>query len=87
LIKNYISFAGENNYVLFKQKVMCGIVGVFDLKVSHMDLKASVLKMSKKVRHRGLTGPDLFAACDSYYERLSIVDPQEKTAFTVRTEI
>jgi asparagine synthase (glutamine-hydrolysing) len=78
LIKNYISFAGENNYVLFKQKVMCGIVGVFDLKVSHMDLKASVLKMSKKVRHRGPDWSGIFC-CEKAilaHERLSIVDPQ-----------
>ncbi len=32
---------------------MCGIVGVYDLKVNYLELKADVLKMSKKVRHRG----------------------------------
>ena len=32
---------------------MCGIVGVFDLKVNYTELRANVLKMSKKVRHRG----------------------------------
>ena len=32
---------------------MCGIVGVFDLKVNYLELRSAVLKMSKKVRHRG----------------------------------
>ena len=57
---------------------MCGIVGVFDLKGSHMDLKASVLKMSKKVRHRGPDWSGIFC-CEKAilaHERLSIVDPQ-----------
>lgn len=57
---------------------MCGIVGVFDLKVNHHELRAEVLKMSKKVRHRG---PDWSGIFDSEkailaHERLSIVDPQ-----------
>ncbi len=57
---------------------MCGIVGVFDLKISHMDLRATVLKMSKKVRHRGPDWSGIFY-CDKAilaHERLSIVDPQ-----------
>ncbi len=57
---------------------MCGIVGVFDLKVNHHELRAEVLKMSKRVRHRG---PDWSGIFDSEkailaHERLSIVDPQ-----------
>ncbi|MFZ0282687.1 MAG: asparagine synthase B [Bacteroidales bacterium] len=57
---------------------MCGIIGVFDLKVNHMDLKAKVLQMSKKVRHRGPDWSGIFY-CDKAilaHERLSIVDPQ-----------
>jgi asparagine synthase (glutamine-hydrolysing) len=57
---------------------MCGIVGVFDLKVNHMDLRASVLKMSKKLRHRGPDWSGIFY-CEKAilaHERLSIVDPQ-----------
>jgi len=57
---------------------MCGIVGVFDLKVNYLDLKADVLKMSKKVRHRGPDWSGIFC-CDNAilaHERLSIVDPQ-----------
>lgn len=57
---------------------MCGIVGVFDLKVNHTELRATVLKMSKKVRHRGPDWSGIFY-CDKAilaHERLSIVDPQ-----------
>lgn len=57
---------------------MCGIVGVFDLKVNYLDLKAGVLKMSKKVRHRGPDWSGIFC-CEKAilaHERLSIVDPQ-----------
>ena len=32
---------------------MCGFVGVFDLKVQTQELRPQVLKMSKKIRHRG----------------------------------
>ena len=57
---------------------MCGIVGVFDLKVNHMDLRESVLKMSKRIRHRGPDWSGIFY-CEKAilaHERLSIVDPQ-----------
>jgi asparagine synthase (glutamine-hydrolysing) len=57
---------------------MCGIVCVFDLKVNYTDLKVDVLKMSKKVRHRGPDWSGIFC-CEKAilaHERLSIVDPQ-----------
>jgi len=57
---------------------MCGIVGVFDLKINHLELRSTVLKMSKKVRHRGPDWSGIFY-CDKSilaHERLSIVDPQ-----------
>ena len=57
---------------------MCGIVGVFDLKIDHRELRSTVLKMSKKVRHRGPDWSGIFY-CDRAilaHERLSIVDPQ-----------
>ena len=57
---------------------MCGIIGVFDLKVNHMELRSTVLKMSKKVRHRGPDWSGIFY-CEKAilaHERLSIVDPQ-----------
>lgn len=57
---------------------MCGIVGVFDLKTNFMDLKAQVLRMSKKVRHRGPDWSGIFC-CEKAilaHERLAIVDPK-----------
>src|SRR5580704_5128222 len=56
---------------------MCGIIGVFDLKVSEQQLRPQVLEMAKKIRHRG---PDWSGIhCDSKvifaHERLAIVDP------------
>jgi asparagine synthase (glutamine-hydrolysing) len=57
---------------------MCGIVAVFDLKVNHQELRSTVLKMSKKVRHRGPDWSGIFY-CEKAilaHERLSIVDPQ-----------
>ena len=57
---------------------MCGIVGVFDLKINHMELRSTVLKMSKKVRHRGPDWSGIFY-CEKAilaHERLSIVDPE-----------
>jgi asparagine synthase (glutamine-hydrolysing) len=57
---------------------MCGIVGVFDLKVNPLELKPTVLKMSKKVRHRGPDWSGIFY-CEKAilaHERLSIVDPE-----------
>ena len=57
---------------------MCGFVGVFDLKVKSQDLRPQVLKMSKKIRHRGPDWSGVFS-CDKAilsHERLSIVDPE-----------
>jgi asparagine synthase (glutamine-hydrolysing) len=57
---------------------MCGFVGVFDLKVPAQELRPQVLKMSKKIRHRGPDWSGIFS-CDKAilsHERLSIVDPE-----------
>lgn len=57
---------------------MCGFVGVFDLKVPAQQLRPQVLKMSKKIRHRGPDWSGIFS-CDKAilsHERLSIVDPE-----------
>lgn len=55
---------------------MCGIIGVFDLKVDHIELKSQVLKMSKKVRHRGPDWSGIYCSDKVIlaHERLSIVD-------------
>lgn len=57
---------------------MCGIVGVFDLKSDHIELRAKVLKMSKRIRHRGPDWSGIFYSEKAIlaHERLSIVDPQ-----------
>jgi asparagine synthase (glutamine-hydrolysing) len=57
---------------------MCGFVGAFDLKVEAKDLRPQVLKMSKRIRHRGPDWSGIFS-CDKAilaHERLSIVDPE-----------
>ncbi len=57
---------------------MCGVVAVFDLKSNHLELKAGILKMSRKVRHRGPDWSGIFCSEKAIlaHERLSIVDPQ-----------
>ena len=57
---------------------MCGIVGVFDLKVNYTELRTTVLKMARKLRHRGPDWSGIFY-CEKAilaHERLAIVDPQ-----------
>jgi asparagine synthase (glutamine-hydrolysing) len=57
---------------------MCGFVGVFDLKQKADSLRAQVLAMSKKVRHRGPDWSGVFLSEKAIlaHERLAIVDPQ-----------
>jgi len=55
---------------------MCGIVGVFDLKSESQKLRPQVLKMSKKLRHRGPDWSGIYCGKKAIlaHERLSIVD-------------
>jgi asparagine synthase (glutamine-hydrolysing) len=57
---------------------MCGIACVFDLKAGNGSLKPEILKMSKKLRHRGPDWSGIFCSDRAIlaHERLSIVDPQ-----------
>jgi asparagine synthase (glutamine-hydrolysing) len=57
---------------------MCGIVGVFDLKVESQSLRHQVLKQSKKIRHRGPDWSGIYCGDKAIiaHERLSIVDPE-----------
>jgi len=57
---------------------MCGIVGVFDLKVSAESLRPKVLAMSAKLRHRGPDWSGIYCGEKAIlaHERLSVVDPQ-----------
>lgn len=57
---------------------MCGIVGVFDCKSGTESLRPKILKMSKKIRHRGPDWSGIYSDDNMVlsHERLSIVDPQ-----------
>ncbi|MBP1675487.1 MAG: asnB [Bacteroidetes bacterium] len=57
---------------------MCGIVCAFDIKNSAVTLRPQVLKMSKKIRHRGPDWSGIFSNDKAIlsHERLSIVDPE-----------
>ncbi|MDT0295131.1 asparagine synthase B [Mesonia ostreae] len=56
---------------------MCGIVCAFELKESVESLRPQVLKMSKKIRHRGPDWSGIFNNTKAImaHERLAIVDP------------
>lgn len=57
---------------------MCGIIGAFDLKGRSSSIRPIVLKMSKKLRHRGPDWSGIFSNDDAIlaHERLAIVDPK-----------
>lgn len=73
-----VTFTNQKIGFLKNNTVMCGIVGVFDLKSDYKRLKTTVLKMSQKVRHRGPDWSGIFYCYKAIlaHERLSIVDPQ-----------
>ncbi|WP_425077829.1 asparagine synthase B [Psychroserpens sp. S379A] len=56
---------------------MCGIVCAFELKQKSEDLRLQVLKMSKKIRHRGPDWSGIYSDEKAIlaHERLAIVDP------------
>lgn len=57
---------------------MCGIVGVFDCKTGTEALRPQILKMSKRIRHRGPDWSGIYSDDKIVlaHERLAIVDPQ-----------
>ncbi|RQP19023.1 asparagine synthase B [Parapedobacter defluvii] len=57
---------------------MCGIIGAFDLKSKSEELRPQVLKMSKKIRHRGPDWSGIYSSERAIlaHERLAIVDPK-----------
>ena len=57
---------------------MCGIVGVFDIKSNPEEQRGEVLKMAKKIRHRGPDWSGIYCGKNAIlaHERLSIVDPE-----------
>ncbi|MDD4922013.1 MAG: asparagine synthase B [Bacteroidales bacterium] len=56
---------------------MCGFTGAFELKQSAQELRPQVLKMAKKIRHRGPDWSGIYCGEKAIlaHERLSIVDP------------
>ena len=69
----------------FFDKSMCGFVGCFDLNSGSApiaeglkeELRAQVLEMSKRIRHRGPDWSGVYTGDNAIlsHERLSIVDP------------
>lgn len=57
---------------------MCGIVTVFETRGATDQLRPEVLKMSKKIRHRGPDWSGIYCGDNAIlaHERLSIVDPE-----------
>jgi asparagine synthase (glutamine-hydrolysing) len=57
---------------------MCGIIGVFDLKIDSQQVRPKVLEMSKTLRHRGPDWSGIYSDENAVvaHERLSIIDPQ-----------
>lgn len=57
---------------------MCGIIGAFDLQGRSEALRPQVLKMSKKIRHRGPDWSGIYSSDRAIlaHERLAIVDPK-----------
>lgn len=57
---------------------MCGIVGVFGKNIGSDAMRREILKMSKKIRHRGPDWSGIYCGTNAImsHERLSIVDPQ-----------
>lgn len=57
---------------------MCGIVAVFEAEGDVAQLRPEILKMSKKIRHRGPDWSGIYCGKNAIlaHERLSIVDPE-----------
>ncbi|NDP21436.1 MAG: asparagine synthase B [Paludibacter sp.] len=57
---------------------MCGIVCAFDIKQQAQALRPQVLKMSKRIRHRGPDWSGVYSDDNAIlaHERLAIVDPE-----------
>lgn len=56
---------------------MCGIIGAFLLNDDSEKLRPQILKMSKKIRHRGPDWSGIYTSKNTIlsHERLAIVDP------------
>lgn len=57
---------------------MCGIAGIFSIKIQSRELRSKALQMARKIRHRGPDWSGIYSGGSAIlaHERLSIVDPQ-----------
>lgn len=57
---------------------MCGIAGIFNIKIQSRELRNKALQMARKIRHRGPDWSGIYCGGSAIlaHERLSIVDPQ-----------
>ena len=57
---------------------MCGIAGIFNIKIQSKELRNKALEMARKIRHRGPDWSGIYCGGSAIlaHERLSIVDPQ-----------
>lgn len=57
---------------------MCGIAGIFNIKIQSRELRNKALRMARKIRHRGPDWSGMYCGGSAIlaHERLSIVDPQ-----------
>lgn len=57
---------------------MCGIVGMFEISSDAESFRPQVLKMARKIRHRGPDWSGIYCGDKTIlaHERLSIVDPE-----------
>ena len=67
----------KSNVIIKITDIMCGIVGIFNVKVQTKELREKALGMSKKIRHRGPDWSGIYCGGSAIlcHERLSIVDP------------
>jgi asparagine synthetase B (glutamine-hydrolysing) len=63
--------------IINRRNNMCGFVGMFDIEEDSSLYREKVLKMSKKIRHRGPDWSGIYQGKKVIlsHERLSIVDP------------
>jgi asparagine synthase (glutamine-hydrolysing) len=61
-----------------KKSIMCGIVGALNIQAPQAPVRDRVLKMARKIRHRGPDWSGIFSNDRAVlaHERLAIVDPQ-----------
>ena len=57
---------------------MCGIAGIFNIKIQSRELRSKALQMARKIRHRGPDWSGIYCGGSAIlaHERLSIGDPQ-----------